>query len=83
MRKLLPFFVFPLVFLGVVQAQSIGPQVINSTGGSYKIPSSNFVLDWNVGEMTLVRYFRRHRLEWHLFHHQWLSSAHQIWPCKR
>src|SRR5690348_2304152 len=57
MRKI--FFSIALVFVisGNVVAQSIGPSVINSTGGSYNQPASNFSLDWSVGEMPLVSTF--------------------------
>jgi len=54
MRKYAIFCVFLVLSAICTQAQSIGPSVINSTGGSFNIPASNFVLDWNVGEMTLV-----------------------------
>lgn len=54
MRKYATICVFLVLFAFCTKAQSIGPSVINSTGGTFKIPSSNFVLDWNVGEMTLV-----------------------------
>jgi hypothetical protein len=57
MRKI--FFSSALVFVisGNVVAQSIGPSVINSTGGSYNQPANNFNLDWSVGEMPLVASF--------------------------
>jgi hypothetical protein len=52
MRKLILSGVFACFSL-LVCAQSIGPQVINCSGGSYD-PPGNFRFDWSVGEMTLV-----------------------------
>jgi len=52
MRKLILSWVFACFSL-LVCAQSVGPQVINCSGGSYD-PPGNFRLDWSVGEMTLV-----------------------------
>jgi hypothetical protein len=54
MRKFLSFLGWALFLLPSSHAQSIGPQVINSSGGSFNVPASNFNLDWSVGEMTLV-----------------------------
>src|SRR5215212_1806866 len=54
MRKYTTLCVFLVLFAFRSWSQSIGPSVINSSGGSFNIPAGNFVLDWNVGEMTLV-----------------------------
>jgi hypothetical protein len=54
MRKLLSLLGWALFLLPCSHAQSIGPQVINSAGGSFNMPANNFNLDWSVGEMTLV-----------------------------
>ena len=53
MRKL-PLSIACIILCYSISAQSIGPQVINSTGASFNQPAGNFCLDWNVGEMTLV-----------------------------
>ncbi|MFL5741054.1 MAG: T9SS type A sorting domain-containing protein [Flavisolibacter sp.] len=58
MRKILFSIALVFVISWNVHAQSIGPSVINSSGGSYNQPSSNFNLDWSIGEMALVSTFQ-------------------------
>ena len=41
-----------LIFCEITMAQSITPQVINSTGGTYK--KGYYSFDWSVGELALV-----------------------------
>ena len=43
---------FFCVFFEDVQAQSIGPSVLNVAGGSKRIASNTY--EWSVGEMTMV-----------------------------
>jgi hypothetical protein len=54
MRKILLSFAAVFYFFNLLHGQSITPQVINSTGGTFKDRDEEFFIDWNVGEMALV-----------------------------
>ena len=54
MRKTMTPVLCVVFFSSYLNAQSVTPSVINSTGGSASIDYRNFMLDWSVGEMTLV-----------------------------
>lgn len=54
MRKHVVSFALSFFLFSILSAQSITPHVINSSGGTYKVPSQNYYLDWSVAEMTLV-----------------------------
>lgn len=51
-KKILHVFLIIGFFINATSAQSISPQVINTTGGSYSFGYT--IIDWNVGEMALV-----------------------------
>ena len=51
-KKILHAFLFTCFFINAASAQSVDPQVINTTGGSYSFGYA--IVDWNVGEMALV-----------------------------
>lgn len=51
-RKALLSFFLSGIFLTHISAQSVSPQVINTTGGTYSFGYT--IIDWNVGEMALV-----------------------------
>lgn len=51
-KKLLLIFFLTGFFIIRLSAQSVGPQVINTTGGTYFFGYTT--VDWNVGEMVLV-----------------------------
>jgi len=51
-KKILHAFLFTCFFINAASAQSVDPQVINTTGGSYSFGA--VIIDWNVGEMALV-----------------------------
>lgn len=55
MKPLVLSALFMIATCTYVCSQSIAPQVINTTGGTYK--KGYHVLDWSVGEMALVGVF--------------------------
>jgi hypothetical protein len=40
--------------ISIANAQTVTPQVMNVTGGTYNDPNSYFRVDWNVGEMAVA-----------------------------
>jgi hypothetical protein len=50
--KTMRFILLGMLLSNYAAAQSIGPQTVNSTGGSHR--KGNLRLDWSVGEMALV-----------------------------
>ena len=54
--KTIALTVCVIVSFQIAVAQSVTPQVINTTGGTYK--KGYYALDWSVGELALVDQFK-------------------------